>query len=309
MKRWIAAFALLAVGGAAHANAETLLKPFILAWKDNGTIAADVAKAEAKVTAAGFQVVGSYSPYPTATIMIVTNDALKADAGMTKFGAYGAGQRIAVTKVGSEIQVSYTNPVYMGYAYRMKADMTPIATALKNALGDVEQFGPKDGLSPDDLGDYRYMFGMEEFDDPNTLATYKTYADAVAGVAKGLAQHRDGCSQVYRIDIPGKQETVFGVAMTAKNGGSEQADDAYIMKQIDFKPLKSTAHLPYEVVVSGNKVYALSARFRIAINFPDLSMMGSNSFMNIMGSPDAIRTDLSAVAGGSWTAVQGQGND
>ena len=55
---------------------------------------------------------------------------------------------------------------------------------------------------------------------------------------------------------------------------------------------KSTAHLPYEVLVSGNKVYALYARFRIAINFPDLSMMGANSFMNIMDAPEAIRKAL-----------------
>jgi len=46
------------------------------------------------------------------------------------------------------------------------------------------------------------------------------------------------------------------------------------------------------VLVSGNKVYALYARFRIALNFPDLSMMGKHSFMNIMKTPDAIRDVL-----------------
>jgi len=84
---------------------------------------------------------------------------------------------------------------------------------------------------------------------------------------------------------------VFGAAM--KGGGDAKAmDDRFIMSEIDFRDLKSTAHLPYEVLVSGNKVYALYARFRIAINYPDLSMMGSNSFMNIMDSPEAIRKAL-----------------
>jgi hypothetical protein len=64
------------------------------------------------------------------------------------------------------------------------------------------------------------------------------------------------------------------------------------MSEIDFHDVKSTAHLPYEVLVSGKNVYALYARFRIAINFPDLSMMGKNSFMNIMQSPEAIRAAL-----------------
>ena len=39
--------------------------------------------------------------------------------------------------------------------------------------------------------------------------------------------------------------------------------------------------------------------YRIAINFPDLSMMGSNSFMSIMGAPDQIEYALTLVAGGT----------
>ena len=67
------------------------------------------------------------------------------------------------------------------------------------------------------------------------------------------------------------------------------------MNEIDFHDVKSTAHLPYEILVSGNKVYALYARFRIAINFPDLSMMGKNSFMNIMSAPETIRKVLQST--------------
>jgi hypothetical protein len=74
-------------------------------------------------------------------------------------------------------------------------------------------------------------------------------------------------------------------------------DDKFIMSEIDFRDIKSTAHLPYEVLVSGNKIYALYARFRIAIDFPDLAMMGSNSFMNIMKSPEAIRKALQQAVG------------
>ena len=76
-------------------------------------------------------------------------------------------------------------------------------------------------------------------------------------------------------------------------------DDTFIMTEIDFKDVRSTAHLPYEILVTGEEVEALHARFRIAINFPDLSMMGSNSFMNIMPSPDAIKEALTQTAGGS----------
>jgi len=52
------------------------------------------------------------------------------------------------------------------------------------------------------------------------------------------------------------------------------------------------------MLVDGGEVEALHARFRIAMNFPDLSMMGANSFMNIMPSPDAIKESLTKAAGG-----------
>ena len=105
-----------------------------------------------------------------------------------------------------------------------------------------------------------------------------------------------GVTKVYRIDIPGKKEVLFGVAMK----GAEKAkfmDDKYIMSEIDFKDVKSAAHLPYEILVVDRRVFALSARFRIAASFPDLSMMGENSFMRIMESPDAIKKALAYTAG------------
>ena len=130
------------------------------------------------------------------------------------------------------------------------------------------------------------------------MAEYDSHAQAVAAVEKGLAAGTQGITKVYRVDIPGKEATLFGVAMEGAKGGGKGQDDAFIMGEIDFKPIRSTAHLPYDLVVVGGKVYALSAKFRIAINFPDLSMMGSNSFMNIMEAPDAIRKALTAAAGG-----------
>lgn len=51
------------------------------------------------------------------------------------------------------------------------------------------------------------------------------------------------------------------------------------------------------MLVSGNKMYALYARFRIAVNFPDLKMMGANSFFKIMCAPDAIEGALMLAAG------------
>jgi hypothetical protein len=164
-----------------------------------------------------------------------------------------------------------------------------VKAKLEAALGKQKEFGSEKGLSDKELRHYHYTFGMEYFDSlgKHELAEFKSYQDAVTAVEAGLAAGKAGVTKVYRIDIPGKEEAVFGVAITKGKGA-----DKYIMDYIDFGDIKSTAHLPYEILVSGNKVYHLYARFRIAIDFPDLSMMGSNSFMSIMSAPGAIKDAL-----------------
>lgn len=284
------------------AMAEGEMKPFVLASKAAGSMDAATADASAKLSAAGFEIVGTYAPYPTANIIIITNDALKANAAKTEFGAYGVAQRVSITEHGGEIQVSYTNPTYMASAYRMEGDLSGVTAQLKAALGDQGEYGPAEGLTDEDLRGYHYAFLMEYFDDPSKLATYDSYADAVAGVEAAIANNNSGVTKVARIDVPGKEETLFAVGLSAdmKNNDEKFRSDTFIMSEIDFKDLRSTAHLPYEIIVSGNRAYALYARFRIAINFPDLSMMGDNSFMNIMASPEQIREALTVAAGGDF---------
>ncbi|MDD2915423.1 MAG: hypothetical protein PHP70_08905 [Gallionella sp.] len=270
--------------------ADAILKPFVLASKGAGTVAEKSAQVKAALTSAGFTVAGEYAPYAGAHIIIVTNDELKKNAAASEFGGYGAVQRVSITEAGNAVQVSYVNPVYMSNVYRMQGDLSGVAASLASALGSLEEFGAQ-GMTAKQARKYHYMIGMEYFDEPSVLAEYGSYEEALLAVDTKLANNKNGVSKVYRVDVPGKQESVFGVAMKG-SGDGKYMDDQFIMSEIDFRDVKSTAHLPYEVLVSGNKVYALYARFRIAINFPDLSMMGQNSFMNIMKAPEAIRLAL-----------------
>ncbi len=281
-----------AVQGPACAADENL-KPFYLAWRGPGQLQDKVVEVRQSLGGHGLQVVGEYSPYPEAHILVVTNDDLRAGAAKSEKGGFGAMQRVSVTQAGDEVQIAYTNPLYMASAYRMGYDSSGVQSSLTDALGMVEAFGSKDGLPATKLRKYHYMFGMPYFDEPDVLATYGSYDQAVKAVEGGLAASRGGVSKVYRIDISGKEETVFGVHMTEGCSG-----DQYIMERIDSGPIKHSPHLPYEMLVSGNTVYALNARFRIAIDFPDLSMMGGHSFMSIMCAPDAIKKALTLAAGG-----------
>jgi uncharacterized protein (DUF302 family) len=282
--------AIILLGNTSALAAEAILKPFVLASKSAGTATEKSAEVRAALTAAGFAVVGEYSPYAGSNIIIITNDELKKNAAASEFGGYGAVQRVSITEAGKEVQVSYTNPVYMSHVYRMQGDLSNVAATLAGTLGKVEEFGAR-GMNAKQARKYHYTFGMEYFDEPSELETYGSYEEAVQAVDAKLSNNKNGVSKVYRVDVPGKQESVFGVAMKG-SGDSKYMDDRFIMSEIDFRDVKSTAHLPYDVLVSGNKVYALYARFRIAINFPDLSMMGKNSFMNIMQAPEAIKGAL-----------------
>ena len=286
----------LALGAALAYAQDAVQKPFVLASKGPGDVAQKVEATKAALAKAGFTVAGSYSPYPNAVVIGVTNDELRSTAAKSERGGFGAAMRVGVTKVKDDVQVSYTNPPYLANAYRMAGELKDTAAKLQAALGKIEEFGAE-GLSPAKLRKYHYTFGMEYFDEPNTLASYGSYDEAVKSVEAGLAAGKQGVTKVYRVDIPGKKETLFGVAMKGE-GDNKYMDDKYIMSEIDFRDVKSTAHLPYDILVSDNKVYAQYARFRIAISFPDLSMMGANSFMNIMKAPEAMRKALALTAGG-----------
>ncbi len=288
-KRLALATLLLATSALA---ADPAMKPFVLASRGSGDVDGAAKTAKQKLQAAGFEIAGSYAPYRGALVLAVTNETLKAEAAKTPAGGYAAAQRVTITKVGEEVQVAYTNPSYMAAAYRLSGDLAPVAASLESALGRIEEYGPSQGKSAKDLSKYHYMVGMEYFDEPSKLGEFASHDEAVKAVEAGLAEGRGGTSKVYRIDLPGGKQTVFGVALTDGCSG-----DARIMNEIDFKPARSTGHLPYEILVTGRDVRALYARFRIAVNFPDLKMMGSHSFMNIRCAPEAIEKALKAVAG------------
>jgi hypothetical protein len=262
------------------------MKPFVLASRGGGDVAKAADEVAAKLTGAGFTVAGRYEPYAGAVVLAVTSDELRAAAATARFGGYAAAQRVAVTRVGDEVQVAYTNPGYMAAAYRMKADLSRIGAKLAAALGALEEFGSKDGKRAKDLKGYHYMIGMPYFDDPWKLAAFPSQAEALRAVEAALAAGRGGTRPVYRVDVSA-DETVFGVGLSDGCGA-----DANVMKEIDFNPVRSTGHLPYELLVSKGEVYALHAKFRIAVNFTDLSMMGDHSFMRIRCAPDSIEGAL-----------------
>ena len=296
-KTLFAGFMILFSAGSALAD--DILMPFVLASTSSGDVKTVAGEVKSKLTGAGFEVVGEYSPYDGAEIIIVTNDALKATAAKSEFGAYGAAQRVSITKNGDVTEVVYTNPIYMAAAYRMASDLADIRAQLEGALGAEKDFGSEKNLTAKDLAKYHYTVMMEYFDDPSELAEYDSQEEALKAVNDALAAGLGSTAKVFQIDIPGKDESIIGVALKGKDA-DDCSSDAFVMGKIDKSSPRHTAHLPYEIVVSDGTAYALFARFRIAINWPHLPMMASETggtFMSIMCSPGAIEEALIEASG------------
>ena len=264
------------------------------------------AEVEAKLQNAGFDLIGQYSPYEDTVILVFSSMELRELATRSERGGYGAALRVSLTRNNGKIELAYTNPLYWASAYRMQADAASIAAQLKSVLGFAQSFGSGDlSLSASDLRKYHYTFMMEYFDDPSVLNYFDSHEQAVAAVRDNLAKQVSASSQVYELrlgsDINEKQMTLFGVGLS----GVDQDDcssDAYIMGRIDKDSPRHSAHLPYEILVYGDQVEALYGRFRIALSWPHLPMIASDTgatFFSIMCAPGAIEDALTAIAGGS----------
>lgn len=286
------------------AKTEQHFKPFVLAWRGNADFSDKVKEVRSSLQAAKFQLVAEISPYTKdayvddARILVFTSPQLKRHAARSRHGGFAVAQRVAITRSGEDIQIAYTNPVYMAHVYRLKSNLASISDRLAGALGKLETFGSEQGLTEQQLRKYHYTFGMEYFDDPYKLAEYASYSDALKQVEKHLAANAVGIRQAYRIDIPGKEETLIGVTRKGSGKKGRYHDDHWIMDNVDFGKLHTTAYLPYEIMITGNRVIGLHMRFRIAAYHPDLKMRGEDSLMNILPGASAAGDAMAVAVGG-----------
>lgn len=277
--------------------AETTYQPFILASVNEAGLAEQTQATIDSLNDLGFTLAGQYSPVDNANVLVVTSPGLLAAAAASPKGAYGAGERVSVTERNGKTEVAFVNPLYIQHAYRMDADMQETYNALSAALGNMEAFGAEKPLTAKKLEKYHYMMTMPYFDDPMKLGRFDSHAAAIAAVENGLAVEGDALTLVYRIDIPGKDQTVFGVGMKATSDAKDevQIDSAHQLAIVDFEGYSKVAYFPYEILVDGNDVEALHMKFRMAVHFPDLPMTGDHGFTKLASAPGATKDALEAL--------------
>ena len=278
---------------------EQTFKPFVLASVSDTTLAEATSAVLESLETAGWKVAGRYTPLPETHIIVVTSDELLAIAGASDRGAYAAGQRISISKTGESVEVGFVNPLYIQHAYLLEGRMQGVHDKLVATLG-MERYcgGGEKKMTARKLRKYNYMIGMQHFDDPSELGTFDSHDAAVTAVENGLANEDDGLTMIYRIDLPGGNQTVFGVGMKPTGEDDRNIDEGFQMGIVDFEGCSKKAYFPYEVLVNGNEVEALHMRFRMAVHFPNLSMMGKHGFTKLLPFPKAIEKALEKVVEG-----------
>jgi hypothetical protein len=230
----------------------------------------DVDGVKAKLSSAGFEVVGTKAT-DAGTTVLFTNAQMKAMANKPSRGFAAVG-RILVDDANKQISVA--NPIYFGKAF-MQGEYDHATAAA--ALAALEKaFGPlKDSVDKWEfagLAGYHFMVGMPYYEEMMVVGEGST-ADLVA-----KAQKAKGTTAVVKL---ADDRYVAFVDMDRRTNG--------FVKKIGAQ---NGQILPWAVLIEGGQAKALSAKYFIAISYPLLTM---NEFMTIATVPGAIENDLKKI--------------
>jgi len=278
------------LAAAAGVQAEETYQPLVAATL-GGTSVESVTKSVVRTLEAhGLEVVGQYSPYSdgSAVIVGVTSQALRDAAASEKYGGFGGVVRVAITNNKGTIEVSYVNPIYMGYSYHI-GDLKTVSDELAKALGRKQTFGAK-GLTAKELDGYHYMMFMPYFNDRKVIARFGSHEEAVRKVKAALGSPKSDMSEIWEVKLSPDQ-TLFGVQLHRGKWSNDRVQKT--MEILDTETPKSTASLPWELLVTGKELVYLPGKFRIAIMFPDLTM---GTFMKIAEVPEDMAESAEGLA-------------
>ena len=276
------------------------LKPYIVGFETSESISATQEKVVKQLEQNGIKVVGQYQPANDKNRSIIVFSSSDLETAIKKIGGltgFAATLRIGITNENGKTIVSYTNPTYWGNAYfrtdfdKVSGNYTTLTEHLEKAMKASgtyvgKSFGSKQGVSEKDLRKYHYMMAMPYLEEVVELGHFDSNAAAVAKIDANLKKGVSNVKLVSKVTIAGKELTLYNFALSGEKGESK------FIPIIDISQPKQTAFLPYEVLVTGNKVVMLHGRYRIALSFPDLTMM---TFTKIMSAPGDIENLLKQV--------------
>jgi len=231
----------------------------------------DVESAKSKLSAEGFEVVGTYPSFDKGTTILYTSSALKAHAAKESRGFAAVG-RILVDSEHNQVHIA--NPVYFNTAFLQKDYDATAANAtlasLQKAFGALKD--SEDAFDASNLAGYHFMMGMPYYEDMDIVGEGTT-ADLVA-----KAQAAKGTTAVVNL---GEDRYLAFVELDKRTNG--------FVKKIGTQ---NSELLPWAVLIEGGKAKALNAKYFIAVSYPLLTM---GEFMGIATMPDAITKNLQKI--------------
>jgi hypothetical protein len=231
----------------------------------------DVETAKAKLTASGFEIVGTYKPASNGTTILYTNAAMKADANKETRGLAAVGRMLVDDE---RKQIHIANPIYFSKAFLQEdynhATASATYVALEKAFGplkDTEDLWDFEGLAK-----YHFMLGMPYYKEMDLLGEGTT-AELVAKVKAAK-----GTTAVMQL---GADRYVAFVELDKRTSG--------FVKKVGTQ---NAEILPWAVLIEGGKAKALNAQYFIAVSYPLFTM---TEFMGIATMPGAITGNLQKI--------------
>lgn len=274
-------------------------KPYILGAQSGDSLEVVSEKIQTALSEAGFTILGGYQPAADEGRYVYVINSVEIIEAVQEFGeltGFAAALRVGLTVDGAVVNISYTNPLYLGHAYFQKqfaaveTNFQEVDKKLKQVMAGLgeakdEPFGAEEGMTPKELSRYHYMFGMEYFDDVVELTEFSSYDVGKSIIESKLSKGGD-TKMVYAFEVPGHDLKLYGIGLSGEDG------EAHFLPIIDIGAPKHTAFLPYEILLMGNQAVMLHGRYRIALAFPDLTM---TTFSKIMSTPGDIEDLMRSV--------------
>lgn len=231
----------------------------------------DVDTAKSKLTAAGFEVVGTYPSFDKGTTILYTSNALKADAAKDDRGFAAVG-RILVDSEHNQVHIA--NPVYFNMAFLQKDYDAGTANAtlasLKKAFGPLKD--SEDAFESSKLAGYHFMMSMPYYEDMDIVGE---------GSTAGLVAKVKAAKGTVAVEAIGKDRYIAFVELDKRTSG--------FVKKIGTQ---NGELLPWAILIEDGKAKALNAKYFIAVSYPLLTM---TEFMGIATMPDAITKNLQKI--------------
>lgn len=243
-----------------------------------------------------FKVLGVYNPENNKNLKVITftrTDLKNTVVKVKDRGALAAVIKVALVSKNGTTTISFTNPEYIFSAYlrseytKHSGALSKVSTDLKESLSslgnDFSSFGGS--VESENLKKYHYKVMMPYFSDPVELKKFSSFEEGVRVIEANLAKRKGQTKQVYKLIYTAEKVAVFGVGLENKQNGEAK-----------FLPIIGQDHaaaLPYEIILQDNVLTMLHGKYRIALNWPELTM---GTFMKIMSTPGDIEDTLEGLA-------------